>query len=87
MGYIECNQRVVKFWRGDQRQLAFEHRDALMKCEAFAANWTQWQLEQRGIKGGDGSSAPGTMSKTASPQMAPTTASRPLSRREVRAAG
>ena len=81
MGYIECHQRVLKFWRGDQKLLAVEHREALIKCEALAANWTQWQRERAAELAARSSSKP------AGEVAQQTAAIRPLSRREVRSAG
>ncbi|KAL1524731.1 hypothetical protein AB1Y20_019614 [Prymnesium parvum] len=42
-GYVECRQRVVQLWRGNQSRLAAEHADALATCAGIARNWTQGQ--------------------------------------------
>ena len=42
-GYIECKQRLVRFWRGDQVQLAKEHQASLKTCETLGHDWGQAQ--------------------------------------------
>lgn len=44
LGYIECRQRLLQFWRGNQQQLELDHHDVLVRCETLAQNWSQWQL-------------------------------------------